>query len=187
MNAAPGIKEEQRFDLCPSSGVHLHILDFWAPPPCLFPCLECVSAAALGMPGEGLEVPAPPQAEVQGGDSSFFLGVTRGESCLSGRFEQKWQQMHCVINHKNHYCAFRRGTEGRKTAGSRDKPKQSYGKAIFNSSPIPFPRCVTPRAELSIDLFFGFVLKKLKGTNPSISHHQKFKCWLLPLLFLTPE
>lgn len=41
----------------------------------------------------------------------------------------------------------------KKTAGTGDKRRQNYGKAIFNSSPAVFPRCVTPRAELNIDLF----------------------------------
>lgn len=69
----------------------------------------------------------------------------------------------CNKNHENHYCVFRKGTERRKTAGTGDKPRQNCGKAIFNSSPIVFPRCVTPRAELNIDLFLLFGYKKKKA------------------------
>lgn len=60
--------------------IHLHILDLWQLG------ITSMSLSLPGMcfnipemPGEGLEVPAPPQAGGQGGDScsgdtSFFLG-----------------------------------------------------------------------------------------------------------------
>lgn len=126
----------------------------WESSPCLFPCLELFEH-------QGLEVAAPAQAKGQGGDScsgdtSLFLGALNS----SGN--------RCTVqykNHKNHCSAFRKGTEGREKLQALEiNPgrimERQYLIVHQSLGERPFPRYVTPRAELNIDLFWLFVEKK---------------------------